>query len=175
MTKSNQNHYVNNKTLYETMVNYKEKYDNAIENNQDLPKIPEYIGECILLICNKLSFKPNFINYTYKEEMICDGIENCLAAVNNFKPDKSNNPFAYFTQIAFNAFIRRISKEKKQTYIKHKNMENMFVFDDLMTEFGHDENNNLYINNNVNNHVVEDFEKKLTKNKKKDILFSNNS
>lgn len=169
------NHYVNNKTLYETMVKYKEKYDHCLSNDLNPPKIPEYIGECILLICNKLSFKPNFINYTYKEEMICDGIENCLAAVNNFKPDRSNNPFAYFTQIAFNAFIRRIAKEKKQTYIKHKNMENMFVFDDLVNEFGYDENNNLYMNNGVNNHVVEDFEKKLTKNKKKDILFANNS
>lgn len=160
-------HYVNNKTLFEVIKTYKESYDNSIKNSKDLPRIPEYIGESILLICNRLSFKPNFINYTYKEEMICDGIENCLAAINNFNPERSTNPFAYFTQIAYNAFIRRISKEKKQTYIKHKNMENMFVFDDLINEFGHDENNNLYTGNNKNNQVIEDFENKIEKLKKK--------
>lgn len=160
-------HYVNNKTLFEVIKTYKESYDNSIKNSTDLPRIPEYIGESILLICNRLSFKPNFINYTYKEEMICDGIENCLAAINNFNPERSTNPFAYFTQIAYNAFIRRISKEKKQTYIKHKNMENMFVFDDLINEFGHDENNNLYTGNNKNNQVIEDFENKIEKLKKK--------
>jgi DNA-directed RNA polymerase specialized sigma24 family protein len=165
-------HYVNNKTLFETMKTYKESYDKSKENNEELPRIPEYVGESIMLICNRLSYKYNFINYTYKEEMIGDGIENCLAAINNFKPDRSNNPFAYFTQIAYNAFIRRITKEKKQTYIKHKNMENMFLFNDLLHEFGHDENNNIYAGNNKNNHVVEDFEKKLAESKKKNAIIS---
>ena len=78
------------------------------------------MGECFLKIANHLSYRPNFINYTYKDDMISDGIENCLQYVANFNPDKSDNPFAYFTQIIYYAFIRRIQKEKKQTEIKQR-------------------------------------------------------
>ena len=74
-------------------------------------------------IANGLSYRPNFINYTYKQEMISDGIENCLQYIHNFNPEKSKNPFAYFTQIIYYAFIRRIQKEKKQTHVKHKMIE----------------------------------------------------
>ena len=88
-----------------------------------MPPVPDYVGECFLKIANGLSFRPNFINYTYRDEMISDGIENCLQYVYNFDPNKSNNPFAYFTQIIYFAFIRRIQKEKKQTHIKHKIIE----------------------------------------------------
>ena len=87
-------HYVNNKTLFENMVKYKESLYASKLQNKEKPRIPEYVGECILLICNRLSFKPNFINYTYKEDMIADGIENCIMAVDNFNPEKSDNPFA---------------------------------------------------------------------------------
>ena len=90
------------------------------ENIGERPKVPEYIGECILKIANGLSNRPNFINYTYKDEMISDGIENCLQYIYNFNPKKSKNPFAYFTQIIYYAFIRRIQKEKKQTTIKNR-------------------------------------------------------
>ena len=110
-------HYVNNADLYRAMVEYR----SAREQNSDL-MIPDYIGICIQQICTRLSSKPNFNGYSYKDEMVSDGIENCLAAVNTFNPDKSKNPFAYFTQIAWNAFIRRISKEKKEVYIKYKQM-----------------------------------------------------
>jgi DNA-directed RNA polymerase specialized sigma subunit len=91
--------------------------------------MPNYVAECIMKIATHLSHKPNFVNYTFREDMISDGIENCLQYVDNFDPDKSNNPFAYFTQIIYFAFIRRIQKEKKQLYIKYKATENANVFD----------------------------------------------
>ena len=102
------------------MIEYRKVCVEAEQNNQEIPPVTNYIGECFLKIANHLSYRPNFINYTYKEEMISDGIENCLQYVKNFNPEKSNNPFAYFTQIIYYAFIRRIQKEKKQTTIKQK-------------------------------------------------------
>lgn len=113
-------HYVNNPDFYAALVNYREKLK---ENPNTI--VPDYIGICLMKICEKLSTKPNFIGYTYRDEMIADAIENCIASVNGFNPDKSENPFSYFTMIAWNAFLRRIAKEKKQQYIKHKNMQNM--------------------------------------------------
>ena len=85
--------------------------------------ISEYLGECFMKIAQRLSFRPNFINYAFKDDMISDGIENCIQYIKNFNPEKSSNPFAYFTQIIYYAFIRRIQKEKKQLYIKYKTME----------------------------------------------------
>ena len=109
------------------------------ENIGERPKVPEYIGECILKIANGLSNRPNFINYTYKDEMISDGIENCLQYIYNFNPKKSKNPFAYFTQIIYYAFIRRIQKEKKQTTIKNRLiMEGNY--DDMTLNEGEDRN-----------------------------------
>ena len=132
--RKSKNHYVNNKTLFEEMKKYKAARINSQENDLPAPKIPRYIGECLLMICTKLATKPNFSGYTYRDEMVADGIENCIAAVDNFDPDRYNNPFAYFTQIAWNAFIRRISKEKKQSYIKHKNFQNSFMSIELEEE-----------------------------------------
>ena len=102
------------------MIEYKDRCDKADKRKRKRPPVTNYIGECFLKIANHLSYRPNFINYTYKEDMISDGIENCLQYVSNFDPNKSNNPFAYFTQIIYYAFIRRIQKEKKQTTIKQK-------------------------------------------------------
>ena len=79
-----------------------------------------YVGDCFLKIATHLSYKPNFVNYPFREDMICDGIENCLQYIDNFDPEKSSNPFAYFTQIIYYAFLRRIQKEKKQLEIKQK-------------------------------------------------------
>ena len=107
-------HYVSNKDFLIAMKEYKKKCIAAKKKGKDNPPISDYIGECFLKIANHLSYRPNFINYTYKEDMISDGIENCLQYVANFDPDKSDNPFAYFTQIIYYAFIRRIQKEKKQ-------------------------------------------------------------
>ena len=122
-TKSRKEHYVDNKKLFEEMKKFKELCKEAEETGDSRPPVSHYIGECFLKIANGLSYKPNFVNYTYKDEMVSDGIENCLQYLYNFNPEKSNNPFAYFTQIIYYAFIRRIQKEKKQTHIKHKIIE----------------------------------------------------
>ena len=110
-------HYVNNKEFLQALENYF-----ALEDKPK-PQIPRYIGECFLKIANHLSYKPNFVNYMFKDDMICDGIENCVRYINNFNPEKSKNPFAYFTQIIYYAFLRRISQEKKQLEIKNKILE----------------------------------------------------
>ena len=116
-------HYVNNKEFLQAMVEWKAKCREAEKAGKPQPPITNYIGECFLKIANHLSYRPNFINYTYRQEMISDGIENCLQYIHNFDPDKSKNPFSYFTQIIYYAFIRRIQKEKKQAHIKNKMIE----------------------------------------------------
>ena len=117
-------HYVDNAVFLEEMIKYKDEYNIAISKNKELPIVSEYLGGVFLKIAERLSYRPNFINYAFKEDMISDGIENCLHYIHNFNPDKSTNPFAYFTQIIYYAFIRRIQKEKKQLYIKYKSMQN---------------------------------------------------
>ena len=125
-------HYVNNKQFLEAITEWKEKVKDAESLGEETPPVTDYIGECFLKIAQHLSFRPNFINYSYKEEMIGDGIENCLQYVNNFDPEKSRNPFAYFTQIIHYAFLRRIQKEKKQLEIKTKIIEKT-GFEEVMT------------------------------------------
>ena len=120
-------HYVNNAQFLEAMKEWKDRCKEAEELGEPQPPVTNYIGECFLKIANHLSYRPNFINYTYRDEMISDGIENCLQYCSNFNPEKSKNPFAYFTQIIYYAFIRRIQKEKKQQHIRHKVIENMNV------------------------------------------------
>jgi hypothetical protein len=118
------NDYVNNKDFFIAMVAWKELVIEAESCDDTRPPITEYIGECFLKIAEHLSYKPNFINYPYREEMVGDGIENCLMYAHNFNPEKSKNPFSYFTQIIYYAFLRRIEKEKKQSYVKFKLLEN---------------------------------------------------
>ncbi len=117
-------HYVDNKLFFAEMQKWKEKIAEQEEVDDLPPMVTEYMGECFYKIATHLSYRPNFINYTYREEMIGDGIENCIRYAKNFNPDKSKNPFAYFTQIIYYAFIRRITKEKKQTSIKQKIIDN---------------------------------------------------
>jgi hypothetical protein len=126
--------YVDNKQLYATILDYKANVKQAKEDSTDKPHIPNYVGECILLIAQRLATKPNFINYSYRDEMISDGIENCISYFDNFDPAKSDNPFAYFTQIIYYAFLRRIQKEKKQVYIKHKTSEHSMLFNELVQQ-----------------------------------------
>ena len=116
-------HYVNNKEFLAALIKYREDVEIAKIKGNPKPQIPRYIGECFLKIANHLSFKPNFVNYMFKDDMICDGIENCVQYIHNFNPEKSQNPFAYFTQIIHYAFLRRIQKEKKQLEIKSKIIE----------------------------------------------------
>jgi hypothetical protein len=126
------NHYVDNKRLYTEMIKYIREYNEAKEQGRETPPATRYIGECIWLIANRLSTNRNFIGYTYRDEMIGDAIENCLRYLHNFNPEKSTNPFAYFTQIMYYAFLRRIDKEKKQTYIKYKTMENSITMNTMV-------------------------------------------
>ena len=136
-------HYVNNKEFLAALIRYQE--DIEIAKIRDLPKpvIPRYIGECFLKIANHLSFKPNFVNYMFKEDMISDGIENCVQYIHNFNPEKSKNPFAYFTQIIHYAFLRRIQKEKKQLEIRQKIIERS-GFEEVM----HSDDADRYSENN---------------------------
>ena len=113
-------HYVNNADFLAAIIEYKQQCKEAEESGDEKPVISNYLGECILKIARKLSNRPNFINYSYKDDMILDGIENSIQYFDNFNPEKSKNPFAYFTQIIYYAFLRRIDKEKKQSYIKGK-------------------------------------------------------
>jgi hypothetical protein len=126
------NHYVDNKKLYTEMIKYHRAYHDAKAEGREPPKASNYIGQCIWLIANRLSTNRNFIGYTYREEMIGDAIENCLRYLHSFDPDKSSNPFGYFTQIMYYAFLRRIEKEKKQSYTKYRVMENSLIMNTLV-------------------------------------------
>ena len=164
-------HYVNNADFLAAIVEMREKVKYAKENNLAEPQVSNYIGECILKIATHLSYKPNFINYSYREEMISDGIENCLQYINNFDPAKSNNPFAYFTQIIYYAFLRRIAKEKKQSYIKGKLIQDMpFEAFELQEQDETGEFHNAYLDFMQNNNTFDDFiDRKKEKAAKKKI------
>ena len=116
-------HYVNNKEFLAALILYKKDVAEAEELGKPKPRITNYLGECFLKIATHLSFKPNFVNYIFKDDMISDGIENCVQYIHNFNPEKSQNPFAYFTQIIHYAFLRRIQREKRQLEIKNKIIE----------------------------------------------------
>ena len=129
-------HYVNNKEFLAALIAYREERELAEAKGLPRPIIPRYIGECFLKIATHLSFKPNFVNYMFKDDMVSDGIENCVQYIHNFNPEKSQNPFAYFTQIIHYAFLRRIQREKRQLEIKNKILEKSGyseVFDDNNT------------------------------------------
>jgi DNA-directed RNA polymerase specialized sigma subunit len=126
-------HYVDNKKFLQALIEYRQLVDEAAARGEEAPVVSRYIGECFIKIATHLSYKSNFINYTFKDDMISDGIENCLTAVVKFDPSKSSNPFAYYTQIIYFAFIRRIQKEKKQQATKYKLIENMDI-DSLISQ-----------------------------------------
>ena len=132
-------HYVDNALFLEAMIEYKKQWQTSKDNEEELPIISEYLGSVFLKIAQRLSFRPNFINYAFKNDMISDGIENCLHYIHNFNPEKSSNPFAYFTQIIYYAFIRRIQKEKKQLYIKYKSMQNYEISPEYVEYMNYDE------------------------------------
>ncbi len=132
MAKAKTEHYVNNRDFLDALIEYREKVAEAAANDQPKPRITNYIGSCFLKIATHLSYKSNFVNYMYREDMISDGIENCVQYIHNFDPAKSKNPFAYFTQISYFAFLRRIQREKRQLDIKTKIVEKS-GFEALMT------------------------------------------
>jgi hypothetical protein len=125
------NHYINNKDFLKEMIKYRTAIRKAKRLGQPKPQIPTYVAKCFMMIAENLSHKPNFLSYTFRDEMVADAIENCVMYVDNFDPSKSSNPFAYFTQITYYAFLRRIQKEKKQLYVKYKSTETAGILDEF--------------------------------------------
>lgn len=176
MTKSN--HYVDNANFLEEMKKYRELVLAAREQSKEKPRVPNYIGLCLFKIATHLARKPNFANYSFKEDMVSDGVENCLLYIDNFDPEKSNNPFAYFTQIIYYAFLRRIQKEKKQMYVKYKVMENEVVStmmdiesDDAMMSSVNGSVHDAYADNFIKEFIeaFETTERKKTSTRKKKV------
>ena len=125
-------HYVNNRDFLDALIEYRESVAEAAANDLPKPRITNYIGSCFLKIATHLSYKSNFVNYMFREDMISDGIENCVQYIHNFDPRESSNPFAYFTSIINFVFLRRIQREKRQMDIKTKIIEKK-GFEALMT------------------------------------------
>jgi len=174
-TKTQKEHYVNNKEFLAAMIEYKKSVAEAEKKKKTKPPVTDYIGGCFLKIANHLSYRPNFINYTFRDDMISDGIENCLQYLDNFNPAKSNNPFAYFTQIIYYAFIRRIQKEKKQVEVKQRliadaNYDDMTLQPHEDGEFKNQFTEFLQKNNRLEEPKKK--EKKKIKRKKSTSLFS---
>ena len=127
-------HYVNNRDFSEAVMDYATAAQKARKENSQIPKVTDYIATCFIKIAEGLSHRPNFVRYTYREEMVMDGVENCLRAINNYNIETATrtgkpNAFSYFTQICYFAFIRRIAKDKKQQDIKFKFIEKMGIED----------------------------------------------
>ena len=176
--KSKANHYIDNKEFYAAMIEWKKQVDANEESGEPKPPVTDYIGKCFLDIAEHLSYRPNFINYPYRDEMVGDGIENCLMYAHNFDPEKSKNPFSYFTQIIYYAFLRRIEKEKKQSYVKYKMLEQ--IDDNLIQSWyrkNYFESDETSVNKILTNHLnltdqdIEKFtpKKKAKKAKKKNL------
>lgn len=162
-------HYVDNQKFLQEMVLYRKQVESAKADKIERPRVPDYIGSCLFKIATHLARKPNFANYTFKDDMISDGVENCLLYIDNFDPDKSKNPFAYFTQIIYYAFLRRIQKEKKHMYIKYKSMQNEIVNalienngEDLVAGYMHGMMHESY-----SEHFIHDFIETFEDNKRK--------
>ena len=164
MARRKTRNYVNNGDLFDALVEYKRLVREAEDAGEQKPRVPDYIGTCIYQIATRLATKPNFSGYSYKDDMISDGIENCLLYMGNFNSEKSSNPFAYFTQIIWYAFLRRIQKEKKQMYIRFKSSQVMVASGGTYTGEG-----DLNLNTNVDymNSFVQDYEDKIAKDKAK--------
>jgi hypothetical protein len=159
-------HYVNNADFLQALIDYKQACEKAKEDGKEDPQIPNYIGECFLKIAEHLSRKPNFVSYSFRDEMICDAVENCLMYFRNFDPDKSKNPFAYFTQIIYYAFLRRIMREKKQLYVKYKATEQFGILDEFeMYEDSEGNMKQFQLYDNISE-FIQNFEE--SKKKKKD-------
>lgn len=160
------NNYISNKEFYALLVSYKEKCAEAEKENKPRPKIPDEVARCFLLLATRLSTKSNFSGYTYKDEMVGDGVENCIMACHNFDPEQSQNPFAYFTQIIWYAFLRRIKSEKRHTYVKYKALEHQ-VLEDILNDEDNSQFENFQIENEKMKPIIQMFEKKPSTKKSK--------
>lgn len=162
-------HYVDNQKFYDEIVAHKQRVKKAIAEGKEPPPLNNYIGECIWKIANKLSCMPRFMNYSYRDEMISDGIENCILYFEDFNPDLGKNPFAYFTQVIYFAFIRRINKEEKNRYIIYKNFQETIIHNGNMGELVDSDDNHLLsvpVYDNINE-FMNRFEKKEAEKKAK--------
>jgi hypothetical protein len=170
-------HYVDNEKFFAEIVEYKKKCKIAITEGKDKPRVSEYIGKCIYLIAENLAHKPRFMNYSFVDEMKSDAIENCLMYFDNFDSDKYSNPFAYFTQIIYYAFHRRINKEEKNRYIMYKKFQEG-ILDTEASRFMIDNDDNhlitstMYdnINDFINRFEKREEEKKSKRKEKKEGL-----
>lgn len=159
--------YISNQKMYNELVKYYDKIAEAEKEEVEEPPIPEYLGECFLLIAENLAKKPNFSSYTFKEDMIQDGVLTCVANITKFDPDRTNNPFSYFTQAIFYSFLQRIAKEKKQEYVKYKSIEKKYFSEEMGVtndldkgSFKTSDNNNLEVFDNYLE-FIEDYEDKF--------------
>lgn len=159
--------YISNQKMYNELVKYYDKIAEAEKEEIEEPPIPEYLGECFLLIAENLAKKPNFSSYTFKEDMIQDGVLTCVANITKFDPDRTNNPFSYFTQAIFYSFLQRIAKEKKQEYVKYKSIEKKYFSEEMGVtneldkgSFKTSDNNNLEVFDNYLE-FIEDYEDKF--------------
>jgi hypothetical protein len=165
-------HYIDNKTFLKEIVKHKKEVRKAEKEGLPKPGVNDYIGKCFMDIAENLAKKPNFANYPFKDEMIGDAVENCIMYATNFNPTKSKNPFAFFTQIIFYAFLRRIQKEKKQLYIKMKQFEEFDPsgkFKNWLKDKFEPENNPFSDILNLTSDDIKQFEAKM-KGKKKETV-----
>ena len=149
MSPKKKQHYVDNKEFLKAITAYRQEVKEAKMLDKPKPLITHYLAECFLKIATHLSYRPNFIIYMFKEDMISDGVENCVQYIDNFDPEKSKNPFAYFTQIIYYAFLRRIAKEKRQMDIRDKLIEKN-GYDQV---FHSDDNDNHSDLNSIKNRI----------------------
>lgn len=150
--------YVNNKDFYEAMVKYRQSVKNAEAAGKQKPRVPEYVGRCILQISERLSLKYQFRRYSYRDELIGDGVTACIRYIDNFDPDRYKNPFAYFTQITFNAFINRLNKEQTHQYVKARMMKESSTDPGLQDEI---------TDSDPMNGVIDAFENRMAARKKR--------
>jgi DNA-directed RNA polymerase specialized sigma subunit len=149
--------YVDKASLYEAMVRHRARVVAALADGREPPEAERYIGEAIMLICSGVARKPNFAGYSYREDMVAAACVDCSAAINKFNPDKSDNPFWYFSRIAINAFIRYLNDEKVEQYVKCKNYENQFLNSGLMT----DEDGAQLESNEFREEIIRSFEDRV--------------
>jgi hypothetical protein len=164
--------YVDNESFLKALAEHKKNIRKAKREGLPKPQIPSYIGECFWKIAEGFSHSHKYLRYSYRDEMVSDGVENCLQYYENFDPKISKNPFGYFTQIIYYAFLRRIAKEHKQQYVKYKSISNSGVYDQMINESTDDDisskvsgmSNDIYDNISI---FVENYENNIEKKKLK--------
>jgi len=158
------NHYVDKREFHLLLVEHKRKVEAALAKGEETPRPCDGIGDAFIKIANGLARKANFVNYPFREDMIGDAIENCAMAVNNYDPDRFNNPYGYFTKVCWWSNLRKIEREHKQLYVKFKSMEQAILSESLVE--GDDENfqyDAVLLDNEKMKPIIEKFDKKIKK------------